>query len=208
MNCDFYRQHELGKIADADFERHADDCEECKKLIELDARLLAEAKSLKQTISAPLLWAKIENSLRAEKQVKQRKWAEVFQVRTSLVWRLAAVLILAVGVGAYFFIRPESSSPRLLAGAALKQVEEKEREYEDAITKMEGLAESQLEKFDEDLILLYRDRLATIDAQIVRCKEAAAHNPANAHIRRYLLAALQDKQETLKEMAEYRPSRL
>jgi len=204
MNCDFYRRHELGKISDADFQRHAWHCEACKKLIDLDARMLAEAKGLKQEFAAPLLWPKIENSLRAEKQVKEWKWREVFHVRTNVVLRLAAVLILAIGAGAYFFLRPEPGSSRLLAGAALKQVEEKEKEYEEAITKMEGLAESQLEKFDEDLMLLYRDRLATIDAQIVRCKEAAARNPANAHIRRYLLAALQDKQETLREMVEYR----
>ncbi len=208
MNCDSYRRHELGKISDADFDRHADDCDECKKFIEEDVKLLAEAKSLKQTISARLLWPKIENSLRAEKQAKRWKWAEVFEVRTSVALRLAAVLIIAVGIGVYFFLRSEPSSSRLLAGAALKQVEEKEREYEDAITKMEGLAESHLEKFNEDLMVLYRDRLATIDAQIVRCKEAAARNPANAHIRRYLLAALQDKQETLREMMDYRPSRL
>jgi hypothetical protein len=92
----------------------------------------------------------------------------------------------------------------LLAGKALKQVEAKEREYEEAIAEMERLAEPQLAKLDADLMMLYRDRLATIDAQIVRCKEAAARNPANAHIRRYLLAALQDKQETLQELVENR----
>lgn len=204
MNCDFYRRRELGKISDADFDRHAVDCEECKKLIEQDVKLLAEAKSLKQETAAPLLWAKIENTLRAEKQAKQRKWAEVFEVRTSVALRLAAVLILAVGVGTYFFLQPEPSFSRLLAGKALKQVEEKETEYEEAISELERLAESHLEKLDEDLILLYRDRLATIDAQIVRCKEAAARNPANAHIRRYLLAALQDKQQTLQELVGYR----
>jgi len=204
MNCDFYRRHELGKIDDDDFQRHARHCEACKKLIELDVRVLAEARGLKQTIAAPLLWPKIENSLRAAKQAKQRKWAEVFEVRTGVVLRLAAVLILAIGVGAYFFLRHEPGSSRLLAGTALKQVEEKERDYEEAISEMERLAEPQLAKLDADLMVLYRDRLETIDAQIVRCKAAAARNPANAHIRRYLLAALQDKQQTLQELVEYR----
>jgi hypothetical protein len=51
-------------------------------------------------------------------------------------------------------------------------------------------------------MLLYRDRLETIDAQIARCQEALAENPSNAHIRRYLLAALQDKKETLRELAQ------
>ena len=53
-----------------------------------------------------------------------------------------------------------------------------------------------------ELMLLYRDRLETIDDQIEQCREALSENPANAHIRRYMLAALQDKKETLKELLE------
>jgi hypothetical protein len=54
------------------------------------------------------------------------------------------------------------------------------------------------------MMLLYRDKLETIDAQIERCKEALALNPASAHIRRYLLAALQDKKGTLAELLSYK----
>jgi len=53
---------------------------------------------------------------------------------------------------------------------------------------------------DLELDSLYRDRLGTIDAQIARCREALKSNPANAHIRRYLMAALRDKRETLTEV--------
>ena len=89
-----------------------------------------------------------------------------------------------------------------LAGAALVQVEQKEKEYSAAIAELEAVALPQMAKLDTDLMLLYRDRLETIEAQIERCKEALATNPANAHIRRYLLAALQDKKETLKELVD------
>ncbi len=46
---------------------------------------------------------------------------------------------------------------------------------------------------------LYRDKLAVIDGQIEKCQEALERNPGNAHIRRYFLAALQDKKQTLAE---------
>lgn len=208
MNCEFYRRHELGKIGDIEFEQHSQGCAHCKMLIAQDEQLLASAKLLKEPLTAPLLWAKIENSLRAGQQSRRRKWQAAVWEHKTLILRLAAVLVVALATAAYFYSRPEPGSSRLLADAALKQVEEREMEYQKAIAGLERLAQPRLAEMDADLMLLYRDRLATIDAQIDRCKEAAARNPANAHIRRYLLAALQDRQQTLKEVAEYRPSQL
>jgi hypothetical protein len=53
---------------------------------------------------------------------------------------------------------------------------------------------------DIQMMSLYRDKLAVIDAQIGKCRDALDSNPGNAHIRRYLLAALQDKHQTLADM--------
>lgn len=208
MSCDFYRQHELGEIDDDGFEQHARDCAQCRELIELDVRLLEHAKSLQRPVAAPLLWAKIENSLRAEQHSQRRKVMEIFGRRRSVVLRLAAVVVLALSAGVYFFSRPEPSSSRLLARAALQKVEAKEKEYQEAISELERQAQPRLTTLEVDLMLLYRDRLETIEAQILRCKDAAARNPANAHIRRYLLAALQDKQQTLRELVDYRSLQL
>ena len=55
---------------------------------------------------------------------------------------------------------------------------------------------------DAELALLYRDKIATIDTQIDRCLRALHGNPANTHIRRYLLLALRDKRETLEEIVQ------
>ena len=55
-------------------------------------------------------------------------------------------------------------------------------------------------RMDPSLMLLYRDKLETIETQIAYCKEALIDNPANAHIRRYLLIALQDKKKALQEI--------
>jgi len=79
----------------------------------------------------------------------------------------------------------------------------KEGEYIQAINELEKTARPKLAGMDLQMMSLYRDRLAAIDSQLERCKEALASNPANAHIRRYLLAALQDKKQTLAEVLGY-----
>ncbi len=200
MSCEAYRQFELGEMEETVFSRHAPSCAECQRLLAQDAQLLTLAQNMKPPIANPLLWAKIENALRAEQQKHRPAWLSVLQEHKWTLLRMAAVLLVAVGLGSYFLPKPKPSDSRLLAGAALEQVEKKEHEYAAAIAELEAVALPQMAKMDVDLMLLYRDRLETIDSQILRCKEALATNPANAHIRRYLLAALQDKKETLKEL--------
>lgn len=202
MNCEFFQKHALGEIGENEFSQHLATCSVCEKLVTQDAQIFALAQSLPKPEVSPLLWAKIENSLRAEQQRNRRyrriNWPE--QKWTLL--RLAAVLLLGMGLGSYFMFKPKPVEPRLLAGAALQQVEKREREYTEAIAALEQTALPQMAKLDAELMLLYRDRLETIDAQIARCQEALAENPSNAHIRRYLLAALQDKKETLRELVK------
>lgn len=197
MSCEAYRQFELGEMEEALFNRHVPSCAECQRLLVHDAQLLTLAKSLKPPIANPLLWAKIENALRADQQKHRPTW---LQEHKWTLLRLAAVLLMAAGLGSYFLLKPKPNDTRLLSGAVLEQVEKKENEYAAAIAELERVALPQMAELDVDLMLLYRDRLETIDAQILRCKEALATNPANAHIRRYLLAALQDKKETLQEL--------
>ena len=57
-------------------------------------------------------------------------------------------------------------------------------------------------KFDTDIYLLYRDKLEVIDSQLALYREGLKESPGNAHIRRYYLAALQDKKNTLKEILQ------
>lgn len=202
MNCEFYQKHALGEIEENEFSQHLATCSACQKLVAQDAQILTLAQHLEKPAVSPLLWAKIENSLRAEQERNRRHWRMNWPEQKWTLLRLAAVLVLGMGLGSYFLFKPQPSEPRLLAGAALQQVEKREREYAEAIAALEQTALPQMAKLDAELMLLYRDRLETIDAQIARCQEALAANPSNAHIRRYLLAALQDKKETLRELLQ------
>jgi hypothetical protein len=115
-------------------------------------------------------------------------------------------VLVAAGLGIYFGFKALSRPPSsgLLARQAMAKVEKIEREHMQAIEELEKKALPKMASLDLEMMLLYRDKLETIDAQIERCKEALASNPANAHIRRYLLAALQDKKGTLAELLSYK----
>jgi hypothetical protein len=202
MNCEFYQKRELGEMAESEFSLHLATCSACQKLVAQDEQILTLAQSLQKPLASPLLWAKIENALRAEQQKNRRHRRINWPEQKWTLWRIAAVFLIGMGLGSYLIFKPKPSEPRLLAGAALQQVEKREREYTEAIAALERTALPQMAKLDAELMLLYRDRLETIDAQISRCKEALAENPSNAHIRRYLLAALQDKKETLRELVQ------
>lgn len=202
MSCEEYRRHELGELDEATFTAHARACAECQRLLAQDAALMSLAGSLREPVEAPFLWQRIESALREEDSGPRQSW--LVRHRTAL-YRVAAVLVVGAGLGTLLVARREPQpEPRLLTRVALARVEEREQEYVEAIEELEQVASEQLPRLDMDLMLLYRDKMETIDAQIVRCQEALARNPANTHVRRYLLLALQDKKQTLQEIVGQR----
>ena len=62
---------------------------------------------------------------------------------------------------------------------------------------MASRARPQMDALDIERMFPYRERLDAIDVQIERCRNTLEKNPANAHVRRYFMAALQDKRATL-----------
>jgi hypothetical protein len=69
----------------------------------------------------------------------------------------------------------------ILAGRLLANVEIKEREYSDAIAALEKLAGPKIEAMDPEMGSLYRGKLAVIDAQIQKCRDALSSNSGNAY---------------------------
>ena len=90
----------------------------------------------------------------------------------------------------------------------LEKLDEQEEDYLKSIEELEAATQEKMAQMDIGLMLLYRDKLEMIDAQIAECKEALAENPANAHIHKYLFAALKEKKETLKEIYKIKPENL
>lgn len=198
MSCEKFRKYELGELREREFRKHKRRCAYCQEQVEQDAVFMSLARSIKQPVKAPLLWDRIRKSIEDEK-VERIQPRRAHRIRFP-VFQTAAVLVLVIAFGLYFWLKPETEEAKLLSKNALKRVEKKESAYIKAIEALEQSALPKMGDLDIELTLLYRDRLETINDQIERCKEALAENPANSHIRRYLLAALQDKKQTLKEL--------
>jgi len=200
MSCTKYEEFEMDRLEEAVFFQHAQTCDHCSRRLEEDEKLLSLASGLKQHVEAPFLWDRIERDLQAEKKSSGSTSGGRPQVRVFRYLRFAAVLVVALGLGYYLGFRVQGVDTGLLTSSTLQQVEDREREYVQAISELEVQAEPLLADMDIELALLYRDRLEIVDSQIENLREALAENPANAHIRQYMLAALQDKKETLKEL--------
>jgi hypothetical protein len=200
--CNEYERAGAGKTGDEDFQKHAEGCEECRKNAAEDEKIMAAARELgrRGRIEAPGLWERIEKDL--VKLGSSRRFGRSWILKPVLLAPITAGLLLALGGGLYFTLHPRWTgiSSGLLAHDALVKVEKAEAQYLRAIEDLEKKALPQTSRMDLELRFLYKDRLATIDAQIEHCREALETNPANAHIRRYMMAALQDKKETLSEL--------
>jgi hypothetical protein len=191
-------------MEDAEFMKHATSCSTCQEILKLDEDVMSMATSLRQHIEAPHLWTRIKESLVEEmagdhrfgnKTGEGRDFWRIFKLAPAIV-----ALFLVVWIGIYLIFENHNPSSGLMAQKTLTRVEKKEQEYVKAIQDLEKQAILKMADMGLKLVFLYRDRLETIDAQIKQCQEALAFNPANTHIRRYLMMALQDKKETLVEL--------
>jgi hypothetical protein len=208
MTCGKYEAHEAGRLSGKEFAEHVRTCAECAELAVLDARLDTELAALRETVPDSGLWDRIETALGREKPraaapddlLRRPRGGRLFAGllgRKPLLAAAGAAALLVLAIGAVLVLKKPITPSGILARQALANVEIKEREYADAIAALEKQAGPKIEAMDLQMASLYRDKLAAINAQIEKCREALASNPGNAHIRSYLLAALHDKREAL-----------
>lgn len=203
--CELYVKHELGQLNDIQYEEHIKTCELCKNHLAEDEKILELAVSLKHTVNMGKNWDEIEITLKKEKS--KNKIQHIFTQKT-IILRIAAVLMIGAAIGFYFVQQNQFPDKGVMTMNMLENLEERERDYLESIEELENAVQEKMAYMDINLMLLYRDKLETIDAQIADCKEALADNPANAHIRRYLFAALKEKKETLKDIYNLKPDQI
>ena len=208
MKCNRFRDYELGKMDAEAFVHHSRECALCREEAALDARLMERVHELRDPVHAPHLWTRIEAGLQEEKKsrdLRRPHRAPVFWNLFFNPWFAAAAAIILVGVSLtlFFSLNEPTLSKGHLAKKALKRIESRENDYISAIEELEKNVRAKLTDMDFKMMALYRERLETIDTQIERCRRALELNPANAHIRRYMLAALQDKKMTLTQIRDY-----
>jgi len=188
-------------------EAHAATCAECGEEVRAWKSMSVAASELKQEWETPYLWSKIERSLTersAEKPSRVRGWLNLIE-RARLQWQTVAALVLVIVVTATVFVtKPWSArdqDPHFLQNSAMNEVERTEAAYQRAIDKLDAQAQPQLE-VPSPLMASYREKLLVLDNAIAELREQAGQNPANAYLRRQLLAMYQEKQETLQEVLE------
>ena len=203
--CEFYTKHELGQIGDIEFDKHVQSCEFCKTLLAEDAKLFELVNSLKQPVDSDNVWVKIESDLSNQ---KSKNIIHLMLKSNKMLFRIAAVLIVGIAISFYFIQHNQIPDKGVVTLSMLEKLDEQEEDYLKSIEELEAATQEKMAQMDIGLMLLYRDKLEMIDAQIAECKEALAENPANAHIHKYLFAALKEKKETLKEIYKIKPENL
>jgi hypothetical protein len=158
---------------------------------------MERSKKLNQNLTVPDLWPSIQKEIEKE-EIPQ----PVFRFRKKLILAAAAMIMITAAVWVVNLVQRDVGEGRILSSRALEKVREAEKAYIAAINELEESAYQRIETTREPLAQLYRNKLSLIDQQIRNCEEALQNNPANSHIRRYLLAALQDKQKTLKDILQ------
>ena len=198
MGCDKFDLYLKEELTEKEFHAHMDKCQECWMAFETDKDLMSEAAALNTDLQVPDLWTEIRHEiiLSPEAKDKTRFWPQ------TLIWSAAAALLFAVVFWAVSIREEAPTESRILSHQALEQVKTAEENYIRAIEGLEEIARDKLTETREPLAQLYRNKLKLIDAQINKCRNELERNPANAHIRNYLLAALQDMQTTLTEIIE------
>jgi hypothetical protein len=192
----------------AALEAHAAACAECGEELRVWKSMSTAAGELRQEWETPYLWTKIERGLTeqmSEKPSRLRAWLNSIGL-PGMQWRTAVallVLVFVTGVAWRIFrTGPEFYPPGFLNNSAVSEVEHAEAAYQKAIDKLDAEAKPQLEAAATPLMASYREKLLMLDNAIDELRAEAGQNPANAHLRRQLLAIYQEKQDTLQEILE------
>jgi hypothetical protein len=162
---------------------------------------------------SPELWPRIARELKAADE-SSPSWIQrlVSALRTpALSWQpiAAGVLLIALTAATVWLLLPRRQGPiparqALLKDSAVEQVERAESEYVRAIDKLAVEAQPQIANPTTPLMASYREKLLVLDSAIADLHTQASLNPANAHLRRQLLAMYREKQDTLEQILEER----
>jgi len=196
-------------------EAHAAGCPACTEELRAWKALSVAAQEMRDYRETPALWARIESALAKEdarrtRRTERRSWFSFLQ-NIPVGWQAAAagalVLMLTISAGWIYIHRPGNppvNDQSLLMSPALKNVEDAEAAYVQAIDKLAAEARPQLETPATPLLANYHEKLVLLDSAIADLRAQAGMNPSNAQLRHQLLAMYQEKQHTLEEVLEVR----
>jgi hypothetical protein len=195
MSCQKFEMYINENLDLESLKIHIESCDECRKAYQMDEQIMQRARDLNTNLTVPDLWPALENNI-----LKKRTVIHKFKKNKKILYAAAATFLIFTTLFIFDSYWGDHSTDRILSKNALEKVKKAENKYIEAIEELESTAYLNLENTAEPLAQLYRNKLLLIDQQIANCRMALETNPANSHIRRYLMAALKDKRETLEEI--------
>ncbi len=191
--------------------QHAGSCAECAEELRWWDEISAAAPHLRRNWESPYLWPKIAGAL-AEESEPMREWA-LTRLWNALRphWQpavAALVLLLVTTTGAWLLLHrsaptlPPEVQRRLLTEQAVRDAEKSEEAYSVAIQELAKLAGPKVENPTTPLMTSYREKLLLLDDAIADCRAQAKQNPGNPQLQQELLSMYQEKERTLREVAQ------
>jgi len=195
MTCAVFDSWQRGRITEAVFRSHAGRCPDCRRQLEQDQRMMEPFAALPLSRPSAELWPAIEAALQQEQNRSHRSaW--------TLLARVAAVFIMAIGLAGGLYFRPGDQSAGLLSDQAMKNAQARQVWCERSIQQLERQLRTLTPARRDEWASRQQGRLKTIDQHLQRCRRASIENPANAHIQRSLLNALYKKQNMLQQIVQ------
>ena len=175
--------------------RHARECDGCMQKLTEWNEISETAQSLQTEWRSDMLWPRISRALAAEKR----------RHLIGTTWRIAAAIVLTVGLSAGSFLAIRHSKNvafdrEILRVSALDDVEKAEQAHIDAINRLAKVAEEKLEEANSPLMIAYKEKIMLLDDAIAECQTNIDSNRQNAHLRKQLLAIYTEKQHTLEQV--------
>jgi hypothetical protein len=176
-------------------EQHARRCPECAEKLDGWNDISETAQALQADWPSDMLWPRIQRSLAAEKRTRF----------ISTAWRVAAAVILVVGMGTGSWLAARHSQEvtferHLMSASALDEVEQAEKAHIAAIDHLAKVADTKIEENNSPLMVSYKEKLMLLDDAIAECQTNIDRNRQNAHLRKQLLAIYTEKQRTLEQV--------
>ncbi len=188
---------------------HARECSACARELSEWSAISAAAPALKKSWASPELWPRIRQSLAEESQRPAATSAGRSWLR--LLPAAAIVALFAIATAGLWVFRNsggreplatpwQTTKDPLLTERAVDEVEAAEQSYLASIERLSKLAEPRLASSTSPVMMNYREKLSLLDSAIADLQSGIEQNRYNTHLRRELLAAYREKQQTLQNL--------
>ena len=194
-----------GVVAGA--EEHLASCAACRDQLASLQDLKARLRALPELEAPAHLWSAIEARLTGQPARDRRfGWPALIGMQAAA---MAAVFVIGLGIGSMFTgdeaLEPSgvpvlgqvAEPPPASLEDALAEVRRRGAEYDVALRRLERMAS----QAGTPMASLAVERLAALDVLVEASRSALATRPADAVLNSYLFAALEQREEVLRELA-------